>query len=422
MINKIKPLLVNLIVLFVSVLFALTIGELTVRMIVPRTHHQLFCQYDALLGWKHIPHSSALYQTKEYAVRENFNSRGLRGPEYVYGKQPDEFRIFILGDSFAEGYTVEFDELFSEVLNKKLNETDKGNLRYQVINTGVAGYSTDQQLLLYQSEGKKYGSNLVVLLFYYNDILANLGSRAGNGNKPKFQLEFGELKLTNVPVPKPRKLTVKSLIESKNRSELIHSVLSYVKQWLKDNTRLYTLIIERVPDLPFLYELMIKLHLARPFAQNESNGVPDEFRVFEKNYSTSVRSAWKITEELIKELHEEAADVDSDLLVVNVPFRAAVYEESWASIKNRFGISDENWSPYQVSLELASICKKNGVEFFDPTALFREKAGQLNATKELLYFKKDGHWNKAGHHYMGEILTDYIFSHYSPGGQSKKSK
>lgn len=129
------------------------------------------------------------------------NSTGIRGPEYAYEKGAHEYRIVILGDSFAEGYTVEFENLFSEVLKRRLNR-DHGR-SIQVINAGTGGYSTDQEWLWFMTEGVKYKPNLTVLLFLANDVLLNTVDRYWRGYKPLFRLNGNRLELTTVPLPSP---------------------------------------------------------------------------------------------------------------------------------------------------------------------------------------------------------------------------
>jgi len=41
-----------------------------------------------------------------------------------------------------------------------------------------------------------------------------------------------------------------------------------------------------------------------------------------------------------------------------------------------------------VGTELAAICKRNEINFFDPTNLFREKASDVGKKGDGLYFKK----------------------------------
>ncbi len=58
------------------------------------------------------------------------------------------------GDSFTQGDMVPFKELSSEVLKARFNDTGPGT--YEVINAGTSGYSTDQELVCFQSEGKRF--------------------------------------------------------------------------------------------------------------------------------------------------------------------------------------------------------------------------------------------------------------------------
>ena len=79
-----------------------------------------------------------------------------------------------------------------------------GQLRdIRVYNLGVSGYSTDQELLLYDRERAKYSPDLLVLVVANNDFALNLSPMAYLVyGKPVFAIDEGELRLTNVPVPR----------------------------------------------------------------------------------------------------------------------------------------------------------------------------------------------------------------------------
>jgi len=78
--------------------------------------------------------------------------------------------VLILGDSFAEGFSVSLEDTVSRALERELGT--KG-CAAEVVGGGTVGYSTDQEYLFYRDEGAAYGARVVVLLFYYNDILYN---------------------------------------------------------------------------------------------------------------------------------------------------------------------------------------------------------------------------------------------------------
>lgn len=166
MAQRITKISLNFLVFFGSLFFTLFILEISVRILSPPEHNQLFMEYDSLLGWGKKPNVVGEHITSEYSITEIMNSKGIRGPEYSYKKADDEYRILILGDSFAEGYSVEFNQLFSEVLKTKLNNDSRSDVYFEIINAGTGGYSTDQELLFFQTEGKKYNPDLTILMYF----------------------------------------------------------------------------------------------------------------------------------------------------------------------------------------------------------------------------------------------------------------
>lgn len=162
-----------------------------------RTGHRYL--YDQKLGWKNIPHWIA---TTKYR-RLTINSKGLRDREHAYEKAKHVRRILVLGDSFAWGYGVADHEVFTEILEDELRRRPLSSQHsYEVINTGVSGWGTDQEFLFLQQEGFRYAPDVVVLAFFLvNDVTNNGHSMQYGMHKPLFLNR--ELELTNVPVPGP---------------------------------------------------------------------------------------------------------------------------------------------------------------------------------------------------------------------------
>jgi hypothetical protein len=389
--SKLRSLFVNLSLLAVSTFLALLIVEVIVRIsktpAIIQTHQQLFVEHDPLLGWRKIPNATGVHATSEYTIEEQFNSRGLRGPEYPYEKSNGEYRILILGDSFAEGYTVPFDELFSEVLKRSLVHPNK---RVEVINAGTGGYSTDQEVIFFAMYGKKYTPDLTILLFYQNDVWYNGQARYWRGFKPRFEfLENGDLSLSGVPVPLP------------GRSNAEDSGFRRLKRWLRTNLHTYQLVSESVKSSAALNAMAVKAGLVD---KSESDFVPEEFRVFEKGCSQRLAELWRLTKALLLRLKDDTASVGSRLLIFYVPFRASIYYAEWEQMKREYGMKEGNWAPELPGVVLQNICERHGLECLDPTELFKR-------TRERLYFVEDGHWNPVGHRTVGETLAGYIATH-----------
>src|SRR6185369_2427975 len=149
----VKGLLGNLLLAGGAVLVTLLAAEPIVRFFRPFDMNQraFAMRYDPVLGWSKAPHLTGVYAPGEERV-EVLNSRGLRGREYTYAKPANEYRVLVLGDSFAEGRLVAFQDTTFEVLERELRSTMGGDRRAEVISAGTGGYSTDQSLLFFTGE------------------------------------------------------------------------------------------------------------------------------------------------------------------------------------------------------------------------------------------------------------------------------
>ena len=74
----------------------------------------------------------------EYTIVVRYNSRALRGPIFPYKKPEGTYRILALGDSYADGYSVEYDDLFTQTMLDQLKITIKKPI--EIINSAVGGY------------------------------------------------------------------------------------------------------------------------------------------------------------------------------------------------------------------------------------------------------------------------------------------
>lgn len=136
--------------------------------------------FDPVLGWRNIPY----FKASTFGYPLSINSKGLRDREYPYQKPAGVKRILVLGDSFAWGYGVGDEHIFTEVLEEKLAS---GEQKWEVINAGVSGYGTDQEYLFLKNEGLKYEPDIVLLAFYLrNDPVNNTGLVQYGLGKPCF--------------------------------------------------------------------------------------------------------------------------------------------------------------------------------------------------------------------------------------------
>ncbi|HSH17423.1 MAG TPA: SGNH/GDSL hydrolase family protein, partial [Verrucomicrobiae bacterium] len=138
-------------------------GESTVYL------HAGILRHHPALGWEKRPSTTAVYMFEGATIVESSNRDGMRGEERPGEKPAGELRVLAVGDSFCEGYLVNDEEVFSAVAERGW----RGSGKLAVLNAGVAGYSTDQELLYFRESGVLHMPDVTVIFFFDNDVWFN---------------------------------------------------------------------------------------------------------------------------------------------------------------------------------------------------------------------------------------------------------
>ncbi len=174
-----KKVLTNIVLLSISLLFCLLLAEGATRVLqkagsLPHfdrdSLHKGFKQPEETLNAKTVPSDNPVLFHEYDPNDPKINSAGHRGAEFPLEKDPDTFRIAILGDSVAYGFGVELQNTFAMRLQEQLRASGR---KVEVLNFAVSGYGTESQLILFNNKVANYQPDLLLLAYVLNDPLPN---------------------------------------------------------------------------------------------------------------------------------------------------------------------------------------------------------------------------------------------------------
>lgn len=169
-----KVVLANLTLLVLSVLFVLGAAEVFLRVFSPQSIVPRYVEVSEAGIRKNIGYVQGVMSTAEFRHRFTTNSQGFRGQrEYARPKPAGLYRIIVLGDSVTLGHGVEDDDTFSAVAERALATSRP----VEIINMGVSGFGTAEELIQLQRTGLSYEPDLVVLAYFPNDPYNNVVSK-----------------------------------------------------------------------------------------------------------------------------------------------------------------------------------------------------------------------------------------------------
>lgn len=147
----------TVIIFFIIASSFFAIGEIGVRIF----HKEFPTMYVASANQKLV------YElNKDY---KDINSFGMRDKEFDLKEIRDLYKIAVIGDSHAYSTNVKnIEETFPYQIEKHLNKHIGQNL-VKVLNFGVPGYNTAQELEVLQSKALLFQPALVILQYHVND-------------------------------------------------------------------------------------------------------------------------------------------------------------------------------------------------------------------------------------------------------------
>jgi hypothetical protein len=320
------------------------------------------------------------------------NQDGWRDIERSKEKAVGVKRIAILGDSYAEALQVPQERTFWSVLERGLNSCNAfGNMRAEVMNFGVSGYGTAQELLLFQKHVSEYSPDIVVLAFTTgNDVRDNSKQLSSSMPRPYFFPINDSLTLDN------------SFLES-GSYRVKQSGIWRLVQKASDSMRVIQLVniaLNRVTQMR-----------QRNFQQSEGpTGLEPGFddNVYREPERTEWKEAWRVTEELIVNIRDEVVVRGAQFLLVSISSGIQVHPNAAtrASFVGKLGVTDLLYPERR--LEAFGKREKFDVFTLSPHLLHYAEERQLF----LHGFKNtrlgQGHWNEEGHRLAGEIIAKHF--------------
>jgi len=374
--------------------------ELAARMARPaggwsRADLSAYTEYDPLLGWRKRAGARARLSFPEYTYDVAINAEGLRDPERSYDNPSGGPRVLLLGDSFVEGMGVASEDGVARRLAAALGPRSA----VDVVNGGSGGYSTDQELLFYRSEGRRYAPRVVLLFFYYNDVIGNAREVYWRGRKPMFGLRDGRLVEPDGPVSReaftaPPPDTLDEADAAGDGSAL----LGRVRRRLREGA-------------PRVYAAAAGFGFWPPVRPRQA---PDEMRVYETETRPEIEDAWTRTRLLLRALADDASRDGARFAVVYVPARLEAAERTWHLTCLRYGW-DGTADREQVRRRMKAVAETEGVPLLDLTeALRRADRGLLGGA----YYEYDPHWNAKGHAIAASEVARFLETeHWLIGGR-----
>ena len=161
---------------------ALVVGCLLVEAGIRVFSHFFFQKLmvvDATFGWRHAPNRSKSFRNEDgESILVEQNEHGQRGPAVPLARVAGKYRVLVLGDSFTEAIHVTDANTF-------VRRVEQSGADLEMINAGVGAWGTVQEWLYLDKVGVSFTPDLVLVVFYENDLADNLMSYVpGIGARP----------------------------------------------------------------------------------------------------------------------------------------------------------------------------------------------------------------------------------------------
>lgn len=370
----------NALLVVVSTLVALLVAEFAVRWLRPQPLASV-ARSDRL-GWIHPPNSDFVYERQEFRMPVHYSSAGLRDREFPFHKPPGTVRVAWLGDSFVEGLQVPLDSCAAKRVEAALNILAPPGVRFEVLNFGVSGYGTCQQLLLLEDLALRFEPDWVLSQYYANDLDDDVRSGLCGIDSAGALLEFA---------PPRRSFRARRSAD--------------VKAFLYRHSQLAVFVRSREPRNG-------AAPLA-PAAVLQSGGTPAggcpgrhrtlEWRLTLHDTPPDARAAVRQHAATWARMQQVSQAHGARFLGILGVSRPQIEPAEFAAAVTACGCNPAAHSPLVTPARLAEAAQAEGVDTVSLLPAF-----QAGVAKEFLHFRIDGHWVSAGHRVAAEAVCEAL--------------
>ncbi|MEE2657826.1 MAG: SGNH/GDSL hydrolase family protein [Candidatus Latescibacterota bacterium] len=356
----------------------LIVGEIGLGLVYPQIYRSPgVWQHDPQLGWAHRPGSQGRLVSPEFDVAYRIGEAGLRDDDPSSTKGDRVTRVLLHGDSFAEGWGVGEEETLERHIERWATALTDGPV--EVLNLGVAGYGTDQQLLQFSDLGKSLSPHLVVVLVYAHDLWNNASRRgigAERGPKPYFRLGPKGLELHGVPVAGD------AYWRRKNEQS--------VERFFSERSHLYSLMRKAWREQAAISPTGRQRFYAALYGNDDQS---------------EYRPLWKLTEAIIAEFAQRVHAAGARFVLVYAPAIVQIEVDDWET-KRELSQLTGAFDLLLPNRRLADFARAWKISFLDLYPAFRRAA----KNGELLYYR-DSHWTPRGHKLAAVELATFLDRH-----------
>ncbi|HMS86093.1 MAG TPA: SGNH/GDSL hydrolase family protein [Nitrospira sp.] len=393
-----------------SVLIGLILAELGLRVV--GISYPIFSQFDGDLGVSLRPQAEGWFK-REGEAFIRINSAGLRDREHALPKPDHVLRIAVLGDSYAEALQIPMEDTFWAVAEREIKScVAMGHREPELINFGVSGYGTAQELIMLRHRVWTYSPDIVLLVITpSNDIRNNSRALEKDDRRPYFVLNNRQLvedtSFRNGIGFRLRSSSLgRAVTEVRDSLRVFQLTIEALRRMTQPNRATYAQspLVDQQVDGTGRYG---QQGLEPPRLQGEA-GL--DLETYKAPRDAAWEEAWQVTEDLIKLMHAEVKSRDTGFMVITVSSSHQVGPDQVARrvLERRLGVADLFYSEDRIR-----ALGENRFEVLALAPLFQTYAEEHRSF--LHGFPNSGlglgHWNIAGHHLAGQLIAQKLCRH-----------
>jgi|GEM_PF-5649348 len=389
MVSRLNRLPGDLAVIFVGTLAGLLILEAGIRIYDFATSEAKSSSIVAVNELGHTIYTPNLdeYWTSTDSAEELIhvftNDHGFVGRNYPKEKPIDTYRIIGLGDSFTAAVDVNTEKNFISLLESGLSSQET----VEVMNFGVGGQGTFEELVRYAHTASEWEHDLVAVFFYPNDFENN-----------QYYLPFQE----RIRGDDWHDIPLSNANNNVGRSDLKYRILKA--------SRLIQIIDAKVRGNAFLESIAVRIGLHHTGVMGlPVQGIHPTFFMYQVPLSESHRAVFQFTGDLLAALKREVERKGARLVVVYLPEAITVDANLFEDKKEELpSLTEYVWDLDQPAAALHAAAAESDIPFLDLTGVFRNAFAEDPSAR--LYIRRDGHFTEEGNALVARAVLPFLQS------------